>query len=227
MILQELLQQANCREIAKIWAFHKLPYDESYNITALTLRLNDFVTMLLHLDAIPSNDNVLVATQNYDGDKQTLDIPVYNIDSLRRTIEWSKDTEVPDISADMSTFELDMICEGCTTRCVVEACAYDFEPWEEVLGYRVLELNAERVGIQRFLAFVLWHMSSNGFKKEEQGKRRKELEGRKPIEDFLRYGVSIQEKEKEKSEYEESLDCARTTAAWLKELQTIGEEKEL
>ena len=59
-----------------------------------------------------------------------------------------------------------------------DSYAYEFSLWEEILGAGVLIENINRTGLDGFCFDVLYELSFNGFERETQEERRKELEER-------------------------------------------------
>ncbi len=128
-----------------------------------------------------------------------------------------------------------------------EAFAYEFSPWEEILGTQVLPKNFERIGKDEFLASALYEMSFNGMTREGQEERREELsdaiaehekiqnmppEEREKhlftLEDVMeRLGYTDDRAEEERREERRQglLDCVKTRCAWITEFQNIAKDE--
>ena len=128
-----------------------------------------------------------------------------------------------------------------------EAFAYEFSPWEKILGAQVLPKNYERIGKDEFLASALYEMSFNGMTRERQDERRGELsdaiaeheiiqnmppEERKKhlftLEDVMeRLGYTDDRTEEERREERRQglLDCVKTRCAWITEFQNIAKDE--
>ena len=72
---------------------------------------------------------------------------------------------------------------------------YEYEPWDNILGFQIDENNAEKFGKTRLLANILYAMTFFGFDEENIDKERKILNQRtKEMDDVLKLPKEEQEK---------------------------------
>ena len=164
--------------VAEIWN-ESQSSDKPLDIEAVAAHVKEFCKLLASLKPIQS-DYIMLALKSYDNGVETIDAELIKGDDLHRAGMFLRDEFIlkekplPNISQNSSNQELEVFLEK-TTGWVPQAFAYEYTPWEEVLGASVLFPNVTHVGNEEFLAAALYNMSFNGMTKEAQEQERKKL----------------------------------------------------
>lgn len=195
MLLYDLLKTANVKEIINLPNFTR--FDEPDGTKELSDEeaeqvYVDFIDRLLALTPVENKDKILLAYKTRDDfeDENIINTTV----SLFKISEIAeKRKQLPDFINIPDPYEIteeELEKTWNTTwkdRQYITSFAYEFTPWEEVLGYRVDPDNVEKFGKAEFLNEVLFEMSFNGFQEESQTERREELEKRaEEVEEAMR-----------------------------------------
>ena len=166
------------RRVAEIWN-ESQSSDKSLDIEIVATRVKEFCKLLASLKSTNS-DYIILALKFYENGIETIDAELIKGDDLHRAGMFLRDEFIlkekplPSISPNSSNQELEAFLEQ-TTGWVPQAFAYEYTPWEEVLGSSVLFPNVTHVGNDEFLAAALYNMSFNGMTKEAQEQERKKL----------------------------------------------------
>lgn len=164
--------------VAEIWN-ESQSSDKPLDIEAVAAHVKEFCKLLASLKPIQS-DYIMLALKSYDNGVETIDAELIKGDDLHRAGMFLRDEFIlkekplPNISQNSSNQELEVFLEK-TTGWVPQAFAYEYTPWEDVLGASVLFPNVTHVGNEEFLAAALYNMSFNGMTKEAQEQERKKL----------------------------------------------------
>lgn len=103
--------------------------------------------------------------------------------------------------------------------------AFEFIEWETILGWEVYTGNIEELGLQKCIYSILYEMSFNGMTREEQEKRREELD--ESIKEFDEI-KKLPQKEQEKCfiTFEEMKECWKKEFGWEEPSKKEIEEEE-
>lgn len=245
MISQELLATCDCRRIAEIWNDNWPEYEKPLNLVAVTDSVQSFCGMLQKL--LPKDTNrILLAFENYADGCKGIDAELMERSAFCEKLATIQQKSTPSWDEDADEHQLIEFLEK-TFGWLPEAFAYEFSPWEEILGTQVLPKNYERIGKDEFLAAALYEMSFNGMTREGQDERREELsdaiaeheiiqnmppEEREKnlftLEDVMeRLGYTDDRTEEERREERRQglLDCVKTRCAWITEFQNIAKDE--
>lgn len=227
----------NPRRVAEIWN-ESQSSDKPLDIEIVATRVKEFCKLLASLK--PTNsDYIILALKFYENGIETIDAELIKGDDLHRAGMFLRDEFIlkekplPSISPNSSNQELEAFLEH-TTGWVPQAFAYEYTPWEEVLGSSVLFPNVTHVGNEEFLAAALYNMSFNGMTKEAQEQERKKLSNalaeiksgactytaHKVLSD-----LEQTEAETAKEKRQSLLDRAMTRYAWLMEISYLYDDK--
>lgn len=195
MIFQELLAGCDYHRIAEIWNCHCPEDEEPLNLGMVESAVEDYCKMLQGLEP-KATDYVLLALENYvDGGKK-VEAELMEYEAFREKLAVIRKRKLPAWEKSADETQLSEFLEK-TRGWLPEAFAYEFTPWEEILGTQVFPRNYERIGKDEFIASVLYEMSFNEMTRERQEERRRIL-----------------------------LDCVKTRCAWITEFQNIAREEE-
>ena len=202
MNLLELLKNANVEEIVQ-----EDPI-KTYDVVDQEDRVKVYRKFIDNLPAAEEDSNepgILLGRYVYDFIEKELsvDVGVYYLDEIDKKLQYiehvyhvCKATPVEE----MTDKEIEDFIESVKTTDPNESYlpsgyAFEFTEWEEILGWEVDPINVESVGINKFLSYVLFEMTFNGFEEMSQQERREDMEKR--IEEFeeLRK-LPIEEQEK-------------------------------
>ena len=227
----------NPRRVAEIWN-ESQSSDKPLDIEAVAAHVKEFCKLLASLKPIQS-DYIMLALKSYDNGVETIDAELIKGDDLHRAGMFLRDEFIlkekplPNISQNSSNQELEVFLEK-TTGWVPQAFAYEYTPWEEVLGASVLFPNVTHVGNEEFLAAALYNMSFNGMTKEAQEQERKKLsdalaEIKSGACTYTAHEIlsdpeqTAEETDKEKRQ--SLLDRAMTRYAWLMEISYLYDDR--
>ena len=123
----------------------------------------------------------MIFTNTWDGFgdevEEYVDVSLYEWSALRKYAESSlqKTLQPQDSLKKMSAGELKEYYKRLYDN-VPTGFAFEFSPWQEILGYKVNIGNLRRQGLQDCIYAVLTEMTFNGMTEESQGERRQELD---------------------------------------------------
>ena len=223
--------------VAEIWS-QSQPSDKPLDIEAVSARVLGFCKLLASLKPVTS-DYIMLALKSYDNGVETIDAELIKSDDLHRAGMFLRDEFIlkekplPSISQNSNNQELEVFLEQ-TTGWMPQAFAYEYTPWEEVLGSSVLFPNVTHVGNEEFLAAALYNMSFNGMTKEAQEQERKKLsdalaEIKSGACTYTAHEIlsdpeqTSEETAKEKRQ--SLLDRAMTRYAWLMEISYLYDDR--
>lgn len=182
MIVQELLKQADLNKQVELICNSQPSYEKPYDKEIVRENMDDFINMLLTLKPNKNKDNIIVYEKYWDTDLDD-DIKEYSVSELYKKesflacLDKVKNMEVPvtDYSLDMSKDELKALVMQCDF--VPEGYAYEFNDWEDTLGYEVYMGNlSDESDKQNAIYNILYEMSFNGMTRDSQTERQEELE---------------------------------------------------
>ena len=225
------------RRVAEIWN-ESQSSDKLLDIEIVATRVKEFCKLLASLKSTNS-DYIILALKFYENGIETIDAELIKGDDLHRAGMFLRDEFIlkekplPSISPNSSNQELEAFLEQ-TTGWVPQAFAYEYTPWEEVLGSSVLFPNVTHVGNEEFLAAALYNMSFNGMTKEAQEQERKKLstalaEIKSGACTYTAHEVlsDLEQTEAEtaREKRQSLLDRAMTRYAWLVEISYLYDDK--
>lgn len=175
MVLQEFLKNIDIRKVAV--TIKKMGFDEEFAPEEVEAAYTKFIRMLLTLKPNASDDIMLAIPCMWDFDEAH---PIYTESSLLK----KKDllVPIPEIALPAAPIEeMDMqSAEEWFNKFIAaglpQSYAYEFSPWEDILG---AEIDADNLSVYdefEFAASVLNELSFNGFTRESQKERRDDLD---------------------------------------------------
>ena len=198
MLLYDLLKKADIGKVIEedpIKTYDVVPEEERCDV------YERFVNKLLDKEVF-NIPGILLGIEKYDAieNETCVDVGVYYRDEIESKIaniseicntKPAKEMTEQEISEFLEMVRTDDPCEPY----LPSGYAFEFSDWEEILGWDVDQVNIDSVGVNRFLSYVLFEMSFNGFEEPSQEERRKELESRiEEYEEIKKLPVEEQEK---------------------------------
>ena len=146
-------------------------------------------SFLKNMSDYPCNesDDVLVFVKTLDGFgdsvEEYVDVSLYEWPALIKYADVASTVELKprDILKKLSVDELREYYKNIHKN-MPTGCAFEFSPWQEILGYKVNVGNLRSQGLQDCIYAVLTEMTFNGMTEESQNERRQELDA--SIKDF-------------------------------------------
>lgn len=188
MIIKDLLNSVNIDKQVKITCDRCPSYREPYDPAIVRAKLTDFVNMLKTLTPIESDDHIIIFEKYWEHDDHDKTHPevsgelyhtpdVINYINTNRKVRVSRKLSKIDLERFDNKLTLEQVRECCNTFPLFPvAYGYEYCDWEEILGYKVYEGNLKQFNIQDCIYAVLFEMSYNGFTREDQMRRRAELD---------------------------------------------------
>lgn len=178
MILLDLLKDFDMDEL--IDYMEKNEISSELNKEEKLLTYTDFVNRLITKTPVIDENEILIGYYlknsffEENDNRLFLDVLLYKKDELAKgrdkIEEWKN---IPDEST-LTKEEVYSICSNLP-KDAPDGYAFDFSPWEEVLGAEVDIKNVEEVGKIPFISYMLEEMSFNGMWEDDQEERRNEL----------------------------------------------------
>lgn len=214
----------------------------------IQLSLEKFRKTLLSLPMAGAPDRyIMLAMRCWDDGRENIVSCLYEKKDFLRMTEKAESADPPAIS-DIAKENAESIVDALFAEFPNVSIGYEFMDWEDVLAAKIISGNAERFGLNRFAADILWNMSFNGMSRKEQEERRADLEKSIQEVDAMRslpkeeqekhyHSVSVEEmfekfgltppteEEREETRKQMHLDAAKTSAAKVLELKRIAEEE--
>ena len=146
-------------------------------------------SFLKNMSDYPCNesDDVLVFVKTLDGFgdsvEEYVDVSLYEWPALIKYADVASTVELKprDILKKLSVDELREYYKNIHKN-MPTGCAFEFSPWQKILGYKVNVGNLRSQGLQDCIYAVLTEMTFNGMTEESQSERRQELDA--AIKDF-------------------------------------------
>ena len=222
--------------------------EKADTVERIRLSLEKFRRDLLSLPAANIPDRyVMFAMRCWDDGRENIASCLYEEKDFLCMAEKAESADPPAISS-ITKENAESIMDALFAEFPNVSIGYEFMEWEEVLAAKVIPGNAERFGLNRFAADILWNMSFNGMKREDQEKRREDLE--KSIREaesirslpkeeqekhyhcysveemFEKFGLTTPtEEEREETRKQMYLDSAKTSAVKVLEFKRIAREE--
>ena len=185
MLLYDLLKKADIGKVIEedpIKTYDVVPEEERLDA------YERFVNKLLNKEVF-NIPGILLGIEKYDAieNETCVDVGVYYRDEIESKIaniseicntKPAKEMTEQEISEFLEMVRTDDPCEPY----LPSGYAFEFSDWEEILGWDVDEKNLETIGVNKFLSFVLFEMTFNGFDEMSQEERKNELNSR--LEEF-------------------------------------------
>ena len=185
MLLYDLLKKADIGKVIEedpIKTYDVVPEEERCDA------YERFVNKLLDKEVF-NIPGILLGIEKYDAieNETCVDVGVYYRDEIESKIaniseicntKSAKEMTEQEISEFLEMVRTDDPCEPY----LPSGYAFEFSDWEEILGWDVDEKNLETIGVNKFLSFVLFEMTFNGFDEMSQEERKNELNSR--LEEF-------------------------------------------
>ena len=185
MLLYDLLKKADIGKVIEedpIKTYDVVPEEERLDA------YERFVNKLLDKEVF-NIPGILLGIEKYDAieNETCVDVGVYYRDEIESKIaniseicntKPAKEMTEQEISEFLEMVRTDDPCEPY----LPSGYAFEFSDWEEILGWDVDEKNLETIGVNKFLSFVLFEMTFNGFDEMSQEERKNELNSR--LEEF-------------------------------------------
>lgn len=168
MIVKDLLEQ--CMEEQIVSAVLDLCGVDQAERDSVAQSYLVFLERLRQLQPMETG-HILLAVSFVDDGKETLDIPIYRKEDLK-AIHFAKLHQLENLDE----LSLDELRKAMQTLSLPDGYAFEFSPWEEILGYELNTENAAKVGFPRLAAAVIYEMTFFGFTKEEMDAERQKLQ---------------------------------------------------
>lgn len=245
MLLKELIKTLRDEDFVEIGELQEDSFARMEGLTAkdLAKAFERFCQMLCELPVGPSDVVLIALPVTEDGETRT-EAEYFEKQDFEAKISTILNKEMPAYTdTDSEDRYADILDE--TSNFLPISYAYEFTPWEIVLGATVFPENFEKVGRVPFVSSTLGEMSFNGMSREHQEERRSELdesieEAKKiselPEEEQLKHLIQAEDLfsefgvERDKDAWKEEirlmmLDCVKTREAAIKEFKRIAELK--
>ena len=241
MILAELLKTLTTKDFLEIGKLQEDDMTKADGLTPekLAVAFEHFSDMLVKLTVKPM-DAVLLALPFTDDGKTCIAAEYFERKDLEEKFNKIRGINMPMYSDNDSEEAYHAIMKE-TSEFIPQCYGYEFTPWEEVLGATVIPENFDRMGRIEFISCVLGEMSFNGFTRESQEERQKELDeaikeaeelAKLPKEEREQHAHNINDAfskfgiERDASWKEERrimmLSMVKTRDAWIQELKRIS-----
>lgn len=183
MLVRDLIAKADVDAQTELVCAQKAEYEKPYDKEKVKNSQKEFINMLLSLTPNVDDSNVIVFEKGYDNYDDEIEEMLYATMYERKDIKKYLDTvegktfPIEEIDETMSAKEAEKL-----TKSLFDAFptptryGFEFSEWEDILGWSVYEENIQEFGLQKCIHELLHEMSFNGMTREQQEKRRKELE---------------------------------------------------
>ena len=168
MIIKDLLEQ--CPEEQIVSAVLELCDVDRGEQDSVAQSYFAFLKRLQRIQPLDTG-HILLAVSFIDDGKETLDVPVYRKEELR-VIRFDRLHQL----ANLDKLSLEELQKERQSLSLPDGYAFEFSPWEEVLGYELNIKNAEEIGSSRLAATVIYEMTFCGFTEEEVESERQKLQ---------------------------------------------------
>lgn len=216
MKVKELILQCPLEEIAQ--EVMKIQEISDENFDNVVTRYKEFLQDLASRQEIESDQLILASTYHL-GDEIRINPTLYPMEDLEI---WKNSADFladfPD-EAEIDNLSQDELEEYIQNTKLPEGFSFMFVPWNEVLGFRVHEINVKKVGLVPFAAALLHEMSFFGLDEDEMEKEKAELD-----ESFAEYEEIKKLPEEEQAKHFHSHD--EIFASYGINTQRSFEEKE-
>ena len=127
-----------------------------------------------------------------EGRHEFIDACLFKKDDLAAQFDW--DSSLAKVTT-LDGLTDDQVEELAHTRILPDSYAYEYSPWDEILGYEVDPYNLMMVGSIPLAADVLWEMTFFGFEESQVDAEREELRRRADeLDEILKLPKEEQEK---------------------------------
>lgn len=182
MIVQEFLKQVDIEKQVELIMSNQPSYEKPYDETKVRENMTEFINMLLTLKPKVSNDYIMIYEKYYDTDiddvvQEYSVMELYKKQELQESLDKIQGMENPVTSynENMSKEELKSLVVD-KYDFMPHGYGYEFNEWEETLGYEVYTGNLTEDIVQDALYNILFEMSFNGMTRESQEERQNELD---------------------------------------------------
>ena len=228
MIVQEFLKQADIEKQVELIMANQSSYEEPYDKYKVREKMTEFINMLLTLTPKVSDDYIMIYQKYYDTDiddeiKEYSIMELYKKDELQKSLDKIHGMENPVTYYNESMSKDDL--KGLVQKYdfLPHGYGYEFNEWEETLGYEVYTKNLTAENIQEALYNILYEMTFNGMTRETQEERKNELDDSiKETEELLKLPEEERKKHfKDAKELFELFDDVSITKEELNESERL------
>lgn len=181
MRVQEFLKQADIEKQVELIMESQSSYEEPYDKDKVRENMTEFINMLLTLTPKVSDDYIMIYQKYYDTDiddeiKEYSIMELYKKEELQKSLDKIHGMENPVTYYNESMSKDDL--KGLVQKYdfMPHGYGYEFNEWEETLGYEVYTKNLTEENIQEALYNILYEMTFNGMTRETQEERKNELD---------------------------------------------------
>ena len=167
MIIKDLLEQ--CPEEQVISAVLDLCGVDQTERDSVAQSYRAFLERLQQIQPLDTG-HILLAVSFIDDGKERLDVPVYRKEQME-AIRFDRLCKL----VNLGKLSLEELQKERQSLSLPDGYAFEFSPWEEVLGYELNIENAEEIGLPRLAAAVIYEMTFCGFTDEEVEAERQKL----------------------------------------------------
>ena len=188
MVVKDLLMQCMVDDIIKAVLKKE---DENVNVDKVYMSYSSLITELKnHITNI--SDYVILGIDWINFGEPMPDGVLYNINEIKTEFKINDKFEKISDANVLSDSEIEELINDYEHP---TSYGYEYEPWDNILGFQIDENNAEKFGKTRLLANILYAMTFFGFDEENIDKERKILNQRtKEMDDVLKLPKEEQEK---------------------------------
>ena len=156
MIVQEFLKQADIEKQVELIMASQSSYEEPYDKDKVRENMTEFINMLLTLTPKVSDDYIMIYQKYYDTDiddeiKEYSIMELYKKDELQKSLDKIHGMENPVTYYNESMSKDDLKCLVQKYDFMPHGYGYEFNEWEETLGYEVYTKNLTEENIQEAL----------------------------------------------------------------------------
>lgn len=182
MVVKDLIKKVDIDKQVELICLNRESYEKPYDKDKVKCIQNNFINKLLSLEPKKTNDSIIIFEKYWDGFsdepiKEYVGPKLYKKEDLILFLKDIKENDLPlreqEFNENMDSLTLKSLVEKFPT--FPNAYAFEFELWEEILGYEVYEKNLNSFDLQECIYKILFEMSFNGFDEESQQERRDEL----------------------------------------------------
>lgn len=175
MKLQELIGLVDLEDIVRIygkrWDFHPEPPPSPEQIR---IAYEELIAELTSCDPEPSDDIILPIVFTEEGEGR-LCAELFKLEDVKAFVPSFTDGQLDELAKNAPAMSKDELMESLHEMERPPGYAYDFSPWEEIVGCEVFVEGADEETRAAIVEDALWELSFFGVNREEHDKRVDEM----------------------------------------------------